>query len=393
MRAQHINRARSAPRGAQVSECLVEALEGHYKRHLALRPGIALVLALWSLATYLFEVFDAFPYLAVTSPTKRCGKTRLAELAELVCYKPLRTVGISVAALFRSIEEEKPTLLIDEGEFLRGRDERSTALREILNAGNRKGAFVIRCEGAHNERRKFQTYSPKMLILIGGLPDTVADRCIPIRMYRRTTEPLERFRFRAAQAEANQLREAVVRWAQAHRGEVDSYYAGHDLEFLTDREAELWLPLFAVCAVAAPNRRAELEAVARELADSKAADEPTDLGIRLLADARNVFEQRQTDRLASAMLADDLNALPESPWPGWSCGSGMDQRALSRLLKPFDIQPQNVRFNSGTVAKGYTRDSFSDAWARYLPSTALSSRYSATEGINTRGNEVSASAT
>jgi hypothetical protein len=111
----------------------LEELEQHFKRHAVLSPGMPLVLALWSLATHLFKQFDCFPYLAITSPTKRCGKTRIAELLGFVCANPLRTVGITSAALFRTIEDKHPTLLIDEAEVLRGRDERATALREVLN--------------------------------------------------------------------------------------------------------------------------------------------------------------------------------------------------------------------------------------------------------------------
>ena len=39
-------------------------------------------LALWSLATYVDLCFDAFPYLGITSATKRSGKTRTAEVSE-----------------------------------------------------------------------------------------------------------------------------------------------------------------------------------------------------------------------------------------------------------------------------------------------------------------------
>ena len=67
---------------------IVEELEALFSRFLALSLGLALVLALWSVATHLYELFDAFPYLAITSPTKRCGKTRVWELLGLVCFRP-----------------------------------------------------------------------------------------------------------------------------------------------------------------------------------------------------------------------------------------------------------------------------------------------------------------
>src|SRR5215467_4648072 len=114
---------------ATQDEPLVDAIEAYFARYLAIEPGLALVLALWSIATHAFDAFDAFPYLAITSPTKRCGKTRTAELLSFVCAKAKSTVGISVAALYRTIELDKPTLIIDEAESLRVRSERSSALR------------------------------------------------------------------------------------------------------------------------------------------------------------------------------------------------------------------------------------------------------------------------
>jgi hypothetical protein len=53
---------------------IVGDLEGFCCRFLVLSPGLPLVLALWSLATHLHESFDAFPYLAITSPTKLARK-------------------------------------------------------------------------------------------------------------------------------------------------------------------------------------------------------------------------------------------------------------------------------------------------------------------------------
>ena len=34
--------------------------------------------------------------------------------------------------------------------------------------------------------REFKIFSPKVVALIGNLDDTLADRCIPVRMFRRS---------------------------------------------------------------------------------------------------------------------------------------------------------------------------------------------------------------
>lgn len=98
-------------------------MEGFLHRFVVLPAHTALPLALWAIATYTFESFDAFPYLAITSPTKRCGKTRLLECLELLAHEARRASNPSEAALFRMIEKYKPTLLLDEAETLNGKGE------------------------------------------------------------------------------------------------------------------------------------------------------------------------------------------------------------------------------------------------------------------------------
>ena len=369
---------------------IVDDLEQPFRRYLAIDPHLPLVLALWALATHLFDCFDAFAQLAITSPTKRCGKTRVAELLEFVVANPLRTVGISVAALFRTIEKKKPTLLLDEAESLRGRDDRANALREILNAGYRKGQKVLRCVGEDYKPKEFDTYCPKVIVLIGSLADTTADRSIPVEMKRRTAEKLERFRFDKVKMETAPLRAAAKRWARANRAAVESWYTQNDVACLVDGEEELWLPLFAVCAVAAPQRLSELTCVAEQISGAKAASESGDPGIKLLANAREIFTAQGATRLSTADLLAQLKKLEESPWLGWSQGRGIDSRSLSHLLRPFGIHPQNLRIGD-SVVKGYSREDFEDAWARYLP--PASSRYNATRPVNTGENGDAASAT
>ena len=69
--------------------------------------------------------------------------------------------------------------------------------------------------------------------------------------------------------------------------------------------------------------------------------------------------------MQTSVLLAGLNALEESPWAGWFHGRGLNAQALSRLLRPFKIYPQNIR-RGAHVVKGYSRQSFADAWERYL---------------------------
>src|SRR3990170_1856704 len=113
---------------------VVGRAEGFIARYVVLPEGMPFVLGLWAAGTHLFQAFDAFPYLTVTSPTKRCGKTRLGEVLGLLCNRPRRAANVSEAVLFRMVENEEPTLIIDEAEALRDkRSERGQAIVGLLN--------------------------------------------------------------------------------------------------------------------------------------------------------------------------------------------------------------------------------------------------------------------
>ena len=70
--------------------------------------------------------------VGIDSPTKRCGKSTLLMLLRHLVNRPVLASNISSSALFRVIEQGRPTLLIDEGDrLLRGNHK----LKGILNAG------------------------------------------------------------------------------------------------------------------------------------------------------------------------------------------------------------------------------------------------------------------
>lgn len=79
-------------------------------------------LSLFVLHTWAFDAAHATPYLVVASAEKRSGKTRLLEILELVVREPWRTASTTEAALFRKIEEDRPTLLLDEIDAVFGVD-------------------------------------------------------------------------------------------------------------------------------------------------------------------------------------------------------------------------------------------------------------------------------
>ena len=59
---------------------LLADLRDYFGRYAAFRDArIPMLLAAWTLGTYCYRIFDVFPYLALRSPQKRCGKSRVLD--------------------------------------------------------------------------------------------------------------------------------------------------------------------------------------------------------------------------------------------------------------------------------------------------------------------------
>ena len=128
---------------------LLAMIESFVARFVVLPNELAAVaVALSVLHTWAIEGAHATPYLVVVSPERRTGKSRLLEVLTLLVRSPWHTVGTSEAALFRKINQDTPTVLLDEIDGVFGSSsERTEPLRAILNGGNRRGATVTRCVG------------------------------------------------------------------------------------------------------------------------------------------------------------------------------------------------------------------------------------------------------
>jgi hypothetical protein len=370
---------------------VLQRCEAYIRRFCILPEDAYLPLSVWVLATRVALTFDCFPYLALMSPAKRCGKSRLLEVLNELCAKPWYGTAPSPAALFRMMEA-CPTLLLDEVEALkntRGASESAQAILAILNAGHRRGATVPRCEGGGHTLRKFPVYGPKAFACIGDLPDTLSDRSICITMQRRTPDQkVERFLAARAHADATPICAAMSRWAEEHKDTVRSIYEKqNDLDWLSDRDADLWMPLFAVCSVVAPDRVPDLKKNAVALSGAKQTqDGENTTSLRLLGDLRRIWTAQKSQEFTSDLI-ERLRELEESEW---------DQRLtpykLSKLLRTFQINSRNVRIDAA-VRKGYRLADMEPVWSRYLPQSQENTATSVTSGTSTRETDQIESAT
>lgn len=344
---------------------LLESVAGFVDRYVELRAEAEQdTVALWVLHSWVPEAAFTTPYLAVLSPEKRSGKTRLLEVLESLCARPWRVLGPSEAVLYRTLDARKPTLLIDEVDGLfNSSTERSEPLRTLLNSGNRRGTVVPRCVGPNLEVRDFEVFGPKVLAGIDNrtFPETVRDRSIVVKMQRKTT-PRERWLPREIEQPVAEVRDWLESWADGVRDRLER--ARPDLPTdLDDRAAEGWEALLAIADLAGESWPDRARRAALELS-AGASEEEESRGVRLLRDVQAAFDDREV--LSTAELLEALNALDESPWGAWHQGEGLRPRDLARLLRPYEVRSQTVRLSDTDTPKGYKREAFEDPWARYL---------------------------
>jgi len=333
-----------------------------FSRYLVLPDGGADVLAAFILLTYVVEAFDSVPYLAILSPTPRCGKSRLLELIEMLAWRPWLTTSATGAVIYRRIERLHPTLLLDEAEVVRSHGDAAGIIRSLLQAGYRRGVQVTRCVGEHFEDRDFDIYGPKVFAAIGRLPSALLDRCIVLEMRRkRRDEEVARFRKRDAASDALTLRRRARRWEIDHVKALEGCRPPLP-EPLDDRAQEIWEPLLAVGTRAGEGWLERLTEAATRFSAGREDESAT---LELLADIREILTERVVERIPSADLVQSLVEVEGRRWAEWSHGRPLTPTGLARLLKDFGIRPIPLWIDSKTQ-RCYTAAMFADAFARYL---------------------------
>ncbi len=351
---------------------LLDELRGRVNRLIVLPGGGAEALGLWALGTHAFDAFDLFPRLLLTSPQKRCGKSRALAVLRLTCSHALLASNVTPAAVYGAIEAWRPTLLIDEADTFIAHNE---ALRGVLNSGHsRHAAFVLRARAPGLKPVRASTWAPLAIAMIGKPPATVLDRSIAIELRRRLrTERVERLDPREAAEWAVTLRRRAARWAadaaSALRAARPERLAGLD-----DRAGDNWEPLLAIADfVGGTWPRVARDAAA---ALSRSRDDDEDPGVLLLADLRAFFlelartgppRERAALRVSTTRILESLHRREDRPWRTAQHGRPLGPDGLARLLEPFGVRPQTIRSGRESVVKGYKVEGFEDTFARYLP--------------------------
>lgn len=327
---------------------------------------------LWIAHAHLMDAWESTPRIAFLSPEPGSGKTRALEVSELLVPHAVEAINTTPAYLFRKVADPDglPTILYDEIDTVFGprTAKDNEEIRGLLNAGHRRGAVAGRCviKGKNIETEELPAYCAVALAGLGDLPETLLSRAVVVRMRRRSPdEQVEPFRRRVHKGDGHRLRDQLATWGAAMVTALSDSWPAMP-EGIADRNADVWEALLAVADAAGGEwpDRGRVAAVAL-VAAARAA--PPSLGVRLLADLREVFGDEAA--MSTEAILAGLRAMEEAPWADLK-GKPLDARGLAARLRQYGIRSQNVRIGD-SVPKGYQRTDLHDPWARYLP--ALSS--------------------
>lgn len=210
---------------------------------------------------------------------------------------------------------------------------------------------------------RFSCWCPKIMAAIGRLPETLADRCIVIRMQRKTAKE-ERERVR--HLETTTLRRQCARFVLDHADAIAR--ARPEIPpSLNDRAADIWEPLLALADLAGGPWPEQARAAALTLTSGAEEQNPI---ASLLLDILLVFSGANVDRIFSRELVTGLNRLGERPWNEMNRGREITELWLSKRLRTYGLKPRNIRV-AEVQAKGYARGDFDEVFRRYIPKTEI----------------------
>ena len=246
------------PEPVETAALLAELIK-QLRRFIVFRHDTdATAVALWIMFSWIHAIATHSPILVVTSPEPDCGKSTLLGVLGRLTPRPVSGVELTGPALYRMVDRDHPTLLIDEADDLL---HRKPDLKHIVNAGWSRGTKIPRV--VQGVVREFDPFCAKVIALKGSaMPDTTASRSIVVDLWpKQPDEKVEVFLF-ADSPEFQELRRKLARWSADNATTLAEAKPALPPGF-NNRLAANWRLLFAIADHAGGDwpKRARLAAI------------------------------------------------------------------------------------------------------------------------------------
>ena len=319
-------------------------------------------IALWIAGTYLMDQWSCFPKLLLVSPERECGKTTALQAIEALVLKGVLASSITASALYRYIESDAPTLLIDEADLTLKNNEE---LQAVINAGHTIGsAFkILSVKKSDGEwvPKKMSLWCPQVIAGIGEFGDTLTSRSIHIGLRRKgIAEQVVRIKPSYFE-DQEEIRECLSKWAKNINCDhllLDPVLPNE----IGNRALDNWIPLFQIANLAGEEWKTKGLKAIEELEIKRKKQSSNQSASELLTDLRDILKPFSGPEIGSGELLRKLLQYSEGDWNSANYGKAITARWLAKQLRPYGII--STHRSHGNV---YLMADFGDAFTRYLP--------------------------
>ena len=220
----------------------------------------------------------------------------------------------------------------------------------------------VECQSAEGDLVSYSCYCPKVVAMIGRVPDTIADRSVVIRMERKLLtekcEPLTDFH-------PEKINGKCARFALDFKDVVKNASIER-IVGLNDRAADTWEPMAVIARIAGEAWEQKLDEAAQFLSSSENTCQP---GPGLLLDMLMTFVNGMPgspDKIFSRDMASILRGCHGCEATQYFGDKEINERTVAETLGRYGIKSCTIRLGS-RVARGYCAEDFKSVLRRYVP--------------------------
>lgn len=331
-------------------------------------------IAVWTVGTYFYRLFPAYPYMHFTGMWGT-GKTKILAIIALFAFNgELFTSDSSSASVTRLIHANGSTCCIDEAEKLTSkRDDANSTLLEILRIGYKRGVTVRRCEGQNTQFSvvEFDPFSPKALAGIANIEAALSSRCVRIETQRTANEEIANSRIDHEASSWAEVRGALYAAFLQNAHRINSLIDEIELGPLTSRSAELWLPILTITSLIDDSGEltAKMMSLAQDMEQERKEDEQDTAVHQILLCIYDLLGTKDEEFLAAETIFDRLSEDDECDWLTTFDGSRRRGKWLNKNLRMLGLWKGRAKLKSvgGIKRRGYDikRTKVLDAARRY----------------------------
>lgn len=219
------------------------------KKYIIISEEFYYVLVSYIMMTYIYVLFQVIPYLWINGE-KGTGKSTIMKLLNKLCFNPLFCSNINPANIFRQIDNDGSTIILDEFEKMYGEEKQEIV--KLLNQGFNKDGVVPRCVGQNNQIKKFRSFSPKIMGGITNIDDVLFERCIKYTTVRIKDIKITKYREnKETEKKIDSIVQDLYIFGLVYAEEIKKIYDNREVEFEGNslREDDLWNPLLCIAKI------------------------------------------------------------------------------------------------------------------------------------------------